>query len=117
LPLAGSLFNNFGGLPIRALGDLVENATGPRPRPVFRTYYVDTHMRISRDQVCVCALDVHDGYLPPPTRLRRFHSHATDTPSTTGRQLLCLQPRMNASSTPLPVLNPFLTTFFGAVCT
>ena len=50
LPLAGSLFNNFGGLPIRALGDVVERSTGPRPRPVFRTYYVDTHMRISRDQ-------------------------------------------------------------------
>jgi hypothetical protein len=118
LPLAGSLFNNFGGLPIRRLGDLVENATGPRPRPVFRTYYVDTHMRISRDQVrvCVrvCALNVHDGYLASPQHVR---SHATNIPSTTGRQFFCLQPRMNASSAPLPVLNPVLITFFGAVCT
>ena len=50
MPLTGSLFNNFGGLPIRTLGEQLEQRSGPRPRPLFRTYYVDKHMRISRDQ-------------------------------------------------------------------
>jgi hypothetical protein len=50
LPLAGSFFETFGGLPIRTLGEQLEQRSGPRPRPIFRTYYVDKHMRISRDQ-------------------------------------------------------------------
>lgn len=50
LPIAGSFFETFGGLPIRTLGEQIEQRSGPRPRPIFRTYYVDKHMRISRDQ-------------------------------------------------------------------
>jgi|Transcript_6030 hypothetical protein len=46
----GEFFNNFEGLPIRALGERLEEQSGPRPRPIFRTLYIDTHMKISRDQ-------------------------------------------------------------------
>lgn len=50
IPLFGSFFNSFEGLPIRALGESLERQSGPRPRPIFRTLYIDTHMKISRDQ-------------------------------------------------------------------
>lgn len=50
IPLFGDFFNNFEGLPIRALGEILEKQSGPRPRPIFRTLYIDTHMKISRDQ-------------------------------------------------------------------
>jgi hypothetical protein len=50
IPLFGDFFNNFEGLPIRALGETLEKQSGPRPRPIFRTLYIDTHMKISRDQ-------------------------------------------------------------------
>ena len=54
IPLFGQLLNQFSGLPIKSLGELLENTnsmTGyTNPKPIFYTYYVDTHMRISRDQ-------------------------------------------------------------------
>lgn len=54
IPLFGQLLNQFTGLPIKSLGDILESTnsiTGyTNPNPIFYTYYVDTHMRISRDQ-------------------------------------------------------------------
>jgi hypothetical protein len=45
----GDFFNNFEGLPIRALEKFL-GESGPRSRPIFHTLYIDTHMKISRDQ-------------------------------------------------------------------
>lgn len=54
IPGLNNLLNQFTGLPIRSLGSILENTnnvTGyTNPKPIFYTYYVDTHMRISRDQ-------------------------------------------------------------------
>lgn len=52
IPLLNGFLNSFAGLPIRSLGSLLENAFSgySNPKPVFRTLYLDLHMRISRDQ-------------------------------------------------------------------
>ena len=54
IPIVNNLLNDFPGLPIRTLGSFLESTSSvtnySNPRPVFRTRYLDTHMRISRDQ-------------------------------------------------------------------
>ena len=55
IPFFNNLLNQFKGLPIRSLGSFLEENTNTitgytNPKPIFYTYYVDTHMRISRDQ-------------------------------------------------------------------
>ena len=50
--LINTIFNSFEGLPVRTLANNFKtiNKNYEDPKPVFRTYYVDKHMRISRDQ-------------------------------------------------------------------
>lgn len=50
--LINTIFDSFEGLPVRALANNIKtfNRNYEDPKPVFRTYYVDKHMRISRDQ-------------------------------------------------------------------
>lgn len=52
IPFLNTFLNDFEGLPIKALGKLLSNSISSyrNPQPIFRTKYVDTHMRISRDQ-------------------------------------------------------------------
>jgi hypothetical protein len=55
IPFFNNLLNQFQGLPIRSLGSFLEENTKDitgytNPKPIFYTYYLDTHMRISRDQ-------------------------------------------------------------------
>ena len=52
IPILNNLLDQFTGLPIRQLGNTLENIVNgyTNPKPEFRCYYIDTHMRISRDQ-------------------------------------------------------------------
>ena len=53
IPLFSSFFDTFEGLPIKSLGKSLENFDKlgyQNPCPIFRTIYIDTHMRISKDQ-------------------------------------------------------------------
>lgn len=53
IPFLNKWLDNFDGLPIRSLGGLLEKQSlvdYTNPRPIFRTLYVDTHMKICRDQ-------------------------------------------------------------------
>lgn len=53
IPILKNVLDEFSGLPIRRLGQRLEERfrdSYTNPRPVFRTKYVDAHMRISRDQ-------------------------------------------------------------------
>ena len=53
LPIFKDFLDGFDGLPIRRLGQELEERfrnSYSNPRPIFRTRYVDAHMRISRDQ-------------------------------------------------------------------
>lgn len=47
-----TIFNSYEGLSLRDLASSLKavNNNYKDPRPVFRTYYLDKHMRISRDQ-------------------------------------------------------------------
>lgn len=52
IPLLGDYLNNFDGLDSRAIGSFLETnvQSYKNPKPVFRTYYLDDELRISRDQ-------------------------------------------------------------------
>lgn len=51
VPLLQSFLNDFEGIPTRRLSSMLESAVSlSAPRPRFYTTYLDTHMRISRDQ-------------------------------------------------------------------
>lgn len=51
VPVLQSFLNDFEGIPTRRLSSMLESAVSlSAPRPRFYTTYLDTHMRISRDQ-------------------------------------------------------------------
>jgi hypothetical protein len=52
IPIFRTVLDQFTGLPIRTLASILERQLEnySNPRPVVRTKYIDTHMRISRDQ-------------------------------------------------------------------
>ena len=52
IPILNDLLDDFTGSQTRVLSDFLESNVDvyETPRPVFRTYYVDDDMRISRNQ-------------------------------------------------------------------
>lgn len=51
VPGLSQLLDGFAGIPTRTLSSILESAISLKaPKPKFYTTYVDTHMRISRDQ-------------------------------------------------------------------